>query len=48
LTLNRRPALELALPQIELNPGTPSDRPEPTDFDLASPFDVPAFLRRQS
>ncbi len=46
LTVNRRPALELSLPLAHGATG-----PVPADeggLDLSSPFDVPAFLRRQN
>ena len=44
----RRPALELPFAAAALKPGltTLADSAEP-DLDLHSPFDVPAFLRRQ-
>jgi cell division protein FtsZ len=43
LTLNRRPAVDLSLPQVG------SDRAaEQNGSDLSSPLDVPAFLRRHS
>jgi cell division protein FtsZ len=46
LTVNRRPALELSLPPA--NGGGGYDSTEANGLDLASPLDVPAFLRRQN
>jgi cell division protein FtsZ len=41
LTMNRRPGVDLALPQR-------SSSADELSLDLSSPLDVPAFLRRQS
>ncbi len=48
LTLNRRPGIDLSLPRPGSgNAGSPGSSEE-VNLDLPSPFDVPAFLRRQS
>ena len=49
LTLNRRPSIDLSLPLAAPNTPNPNDRSgDDLNLDLASPLDVPAFLRRQS
>ncbi len=45
IAISRRPALDLSLP-VAVNGAPPAV--EPMDLDLSSPFDVPAFLRRQN
>jgi hypothetical protein len=47
LTVNRRPALDLSLPQAG-NRHSAADSPQEHSLDIDSPLDVPAFLRRQS
>jgi len=47
LSIARRPAFELPL-SLEPAPGdTPAQPAADADLDSSSPFDVPAFLRRQ-
>ena len=47
-TINRRPPLELTLPQAANGGRPPAAVSEDHSFDHSSPLDVPAFLRRQS
>jgi cell division protein FtsZ len=49
LTVTRRPALELSLPMAASGGGAPIGGSRDYDgMDVASPLDVPAFLRRQN
>jgi cell division protein FtsZ len=48
LTVNRRPAVELSLPKTGSGPISHLGSADEARIELASPFDVPAFLRRPS
>jgi hypothetical protein len=48
LTLNRRPGVDLSLPRVAQGSEGSCGQREDLNVDLSSPFDVPAFLRRQS
>jgi cell division protein FtsZ len=48
LTLNRRPGVDLSLPRIAQGSEGSAGPREELNLDVSSPFDVPAFLRRQS
>ena len=48
LTVNRRPAVELSLPKTGVGSISHAGSADEARIELASPFDVPAFLRRPS
>ncbi|HEY6361211.1 MAG TPA: cell division protein FtsZ [Vicinamibacterales bacterium] len=48
LTLSRRPGVDLSLPRMSAGSEASGGASEDLNVDPLSPFDVPAFLRRQS